>query len=411
MRLEELNREEGLRHFHQGLALERSNRLIEAAEEYRRAIENYPQLREAHAALGFYYQRAGLLAKAAEKFRTVVNLEGDFLAYFNLGYVLVEMDRHEEGLDAFQRCLELEPNDPATHYEMSYIHYTQGEFHTALHHLQHPLLSYPEDWEVHNLIGKCYLGLRRYDNALDAFGQALMLAQMPQSQAELLDNIASVERHREFRSLNSDKDQMYAEEGVVYIGSAQDNGLKVAEMEDYHFTYPDIGTTLQRLLALQQGSHWQFTALVALDKLSQPLALALGETLQLPLHDISELGADDTALLIMSVVREVELMLLAMERAPCSTISFCLGLNWLRHSKILPDIIGIAARGSCSVPWEAELRRLRADGAPICQIEACIGQAAAQVFQAIHDTPRDQNLPRQVRYYTRNHRRLSFSIT
>jgi hypothetical protein len=30
-------------------------------------------------------------------------------------------------------------------------------------------------------------------------------------------------------------------------------------------------------------------------------------------------------------------------------------------------------------------------------------------LQAVQQTPGDKNLPRQVRYYTRNHRRLSFS--
>lgn len=407
--LDEFKRDEGLRHFYRGLALERANRITEAVEEYHQAVETYPQLREAHAALGFYYQRTGLLAKAAEEFRTVVSLEGDFLAFFNLGYVLIELNRYDDALDAFQQCLELEPGDPATHYEIGYIHYSRGEYHTAIKHLQLPLDSYPEDWEVHNLIGKCHLGESHYDEALAAFGQALILAPFPQAQAELLDNINAVERYREFRALNNDKDQMYAREGVVYLGSAQDNGLNVTEVEDYYFTYPDIGITLQRLLALYHGYHWGFTAIVAADKLAQPLAMALSDLLQVPLRPIDDLEEEDQALLVMSVAREVELLLIAIERIPCPTVSFCLGLNWLRHSQSLPDIIGIAARGMCNVPWEAELRRLRADGAPGSQIDACIAQAAQQVNQAVAETPRDRNLPRQVRYYTRSHRRLCFT--
>ena len=58
----------------------------------------------------------------------------------------------------------------------------------------------------------------------------------------------------------------------------------------------------------------------------------------------------------------------ASERIPSAAMTFCLGLNWLRHSKILPDVTGIVARGGCSVPWESELRRLRSDGAPPEQI-------------------------------------------
>jgi Tfp pilus assembly protein PilF len=407
--LDELRRDEGLRHFHRGLALERANRMSEAVEEYHQAIANYPQLREAHAALGFYYQRAGLLAKAAEEFRTVVSLEGDFLAYFNLGYVLVELGRTEEALNAFQHCLRLEKDDPATHYEIAYIYCLQHEFETALEYLQSPLETYPEDWEVHNLAGKCYLGLRDYEQALTSFAQGLMLTNHPQAHAELLDNIATVERHREFRTLRGDKDRMYASGGVVYLGSAQDNGLRINEAADYHFTYPDIGTTLQRLLALRRGSDWHFTALIAIDKLAQPLARAMSHLLNLPLLALDELTPDDNALVVISVAREAELLELALERTPCNTVTFCLGVNWMRHSKALPDLIGIIAHGACSVPWESELRRLRADGAPPEQVESCIESAARQIAQAVNETPPDNNLPRQVRYYTRNHRRLSFS--
>ncbi len=407
--LEEFKRDEGLRHFHRGLALERANRMSEAVEEYHQAIENYPQLREAHAALGFYYQRAGLLAKAAEKFHIVVSLESDFLAYFNLGYVLVELNRYDDALDAFHQCLQLEPDDPATHYETAFIYYTRGDFDQALQYLQLPLESYPEDWEVHNLIGKCYLELRSYEEALAAFGQALMVAYVPQAQAELLDNIAAVGRYREFRSLNNHKDQVYARDGVVYLGSSQDDGLSLCETDDYHFTYPDIGTTLQRLVAIRQASHWQFTALVAVDRLSEPLTRALGHLLELPVCSLDDLESEDTALVVMAVAREAELMLVVAEHAPCTTVTFCLGLNWLRHNKILPDIIGIAARRACSVPWEAELRRLRADAAPTEQVDACVEQAYNAILQAARETPPDKNLPRQVRYYTRSHRRLSFN--
>jgi tetratricopeptide (TPR) repeat protein len=408
--LDEFQREEGLRHFYRGLALERANRVVEAVEEYRRAIATYPYLREAHDALGLYYQRNGLLAKAADEFHIVANLEGDFLSYFNLGYVLVELERYEEALEAFQRCLQLEPDDSATHYEIGFIHFSQGEFRAALDHLQRPLHSYPEDWEVHNLLGKCYLGLRRYDEALAGFGHALMLARTTAAQAELIDNIATVERHREFRNLNSTKDQLYAQDGVVYLGSAQDDGLKAAEVQDYHFTYPDIGTTIQRLIALCQSYRWHFSVVVAVDKLAEPLASALSQLLNLPLRPIADLRDDDSALLVLAVAREAELLLLTIERAPCSTIAFCLGLNWLRHSRIFPELIGIAARGSCTVPWEPELRRLRADGAPQDQLATCITNATRQILQAVQETPLDTNLPSQVRYYTRKHRRLNFPL-
>ncbi|NJK79874.1 MAG: tetratricopeptide repeat protein [Chloroflexaceae bacterium] len=401
--------DEGLRHYQRGVILERANRMAEAVEEYRQAVALDPHLREAHVALAFYYQRAGLLAKAVDQFQTVVNLEGDFLGYFNLGYLMIELERYDDALVAFEACLSYEPDDPATHFELAYIHCNHGKIERALEHLQYPLASYPDDWEIYNLAGKCYLHLRQYEQALAAFGQALLLAPGIQIQSELLDNIAMVERYREFRSLQSAKDQMYARDGIVYLGSAQDNGIRVAEVQDYHFTYPDISTTVQRLMAICKGKHWQFTGIVSIDALSLPLARALSELLDAPIRTVHELTEHDTVLLVMAVAREAELLLVASEHIPCTSVAFCMGLNWLRHNQLLPDIVGIVARGVCSVPWEAELRRLRADGAGRELLNQCIERATHQIMQAVHDIPPEGNLSRQVRYYTRKHRRLSFS--
>jgi tetratricopeptide (TPR) repeat protein len=406
--LDEFQREEALIHFQRGLVLERANRVEEAVEEYRRAISHYPPLREAHDALGFYYQRHGLLAKAAEEFRVVANLENDFFSHFNLGYVLLDLSRYDEALASFQRCLAIEPNDPATHYEVGYIHFLRGDYLAALEQLQLPLLHYPEDWEVHNLIGSCRLRLGAYDDALVAFGHALRLAPRPLARAQVADRISTVERYREVGAPRSAKDRFYAEHGVACLGSAQDDGLHVEELHDYHFTYPDIGATIQRLLALREACGWRFTCVVALDRVARPVADALAHLMDMPQRFTGDVLADDLTLLVMAVGREAELLDLALERVPGRAVTFCLGLNWLRHNKLLPDLIGTIARGACSVPWEPELRRLRSDGARSDQVAACLGRAAEQIVAAVQDTPPADNLDHQVSYYCR-HSRLRFA--
>lgn len=406
---DEQRRAEAAQHMQRGMALERANRITEAVAHYRHAISANPHLRDAHNALGFYYQRSGLLAKAADAFRSVAGLDGDFLAFFNLGYVLVELEQFDEALETFGRCLALAPDDAAAHFEVGLIQLSRGDFSNALRHLDLPLRSYPQDWEVHNLYGRCLLGLRRYDEARAAFGQALVLASTSLAQAEVFDNLLTVERHREFRSLATLKDQLYAQDGVIYLGSAADDGLQVGELQDFHFTYRDIATTLQRLQALATSAGWQFTALVAADTMAQPVAQALATLMGLPLRGAQELVAEDRVLLVFAVAREAELLLITLERLVCPATAFCLGLNWMRHARLLPDLLGIAARGACSVPWELELRQLRATGAPATQIRACINSAALAITLAVQETPIDANLPRQIRYYTRTHRRSNMA--
>jgi tetratricopeptide (TPR) repeat protein len=404
----EARRDDALRHFHRGIVLERANRVKEAAEEYRRALGCDPMLREAHDALGSYYHRNGLLAKAAEEFHAVANLSGDFLAYFNLGYVLVELGRYDQAIATFEQCLRLRPKDFVTHYEIAYIYYVQGLYEQALLALARLPQGLDEDWEWLNLRGSCLLGLRRYDDALHSFGRALLLAGDPHTQVAIIDRITAVQRHREFHSLRSTKDQLYADEGVICLGSAQDDGISVNEVQDYHFSYSDIGTTLQRLQALLRSCELRFSAVVALDMSAQPLAATIAELLGLPLCELDASG--ETPLLVMAVAREAELLTMTIERAPSGAVALALGLNWLRHSRILPEICGVVARGACSVPWEHELRRLRAAGASSEETARCLEQAAQQIRNAVRETPLDGNLPRQVRYYTRQHRRLSYPL-
>jgi tetratricopeptide (TPR) repeat protein len=407
--LDEFQREEALIHLQRGLNLERANRVGEAVEEYRRAIAHYPHLREAHDALGFYYQRHGLLAKAAEEFRIVARIEDDFLSHFNLGYVLLELGRYDDALSAFERCLALEPNDPATHYEIALIHFVRGDYRAALEQLQVPLRDFPADWEVYNLVGSCQLRLGAFDDSLVAFDKALRLAPRPSAQAEVIEHICTVERYREVGTPRRAKERLYAEHGVAYLGSAQDDGLRLDEFQDYHFTYPDIGTTLQRFVGLSEGCGWHVTCVVGLDRLALPLAAALSQLFGVPQRRADEIEPDDLPLLTLAIGREAELLKLAVERVPGEAMTFCMGLNWLRHSKLLPDVTGIVARGACSVPWEPELRRLRSDGARPEQIAACLERAAEQIVVAVRDTLPDANLARQVRYYSRRHRHLRFA--
>ncbi|MFN8568949.1 MAG: tetratricopeptide repeat protein [Kouleothrix sp.] len=223
--LDEYQREEALIHFQRGLHLERAHRVGEAVEEYRRAIAHDPHLREAHDALGSYYQRHGLLAKAAEEFRVVASLEGDFLSHFNLGCVLLELARYDDALAAFERCRALEPSDATCDYEIGYIHFLKGNYLVALQHLVAPLQQYADDWEVHTLLGNCHLRMGSYDSALEAFGSALRLATHPHAQAQIVEHIRTIERYRDIGTPQCAKDRLYADHGVVYLGSAQDDGV------------------------------------------------------------------------------------------------------------------------------------------------------------------------------------------
>lgn len=381
--------DEAIVHFQRGLVLEQANRVEEAVEEYRRALEHNPHLAEAHDALGNYYHRHGLLAKAAEEFRIVANLEGGFLAYFNIGSILIELGRYDEAINALLQCLIFDAEDPAVHYQLGLAHFLHGDDYAALYHLQITRQRYPNDSNLHLLIGRCHLRLGAYDDAETALHIALLHATHDIDRLRIQMYVEAVERHREIGVVHSLRERFYAEQGAAYLGSTHDDGNRPEEFSDFHFTYPDIAMSLHRLTHLARLQHWRLTCVVPIDRLAEPLARVLAGLLQVPVRSADALQPDDSALLTLAIGHEAEMLKLAIERAPCASVTFCLGLDWLRHNVIVPDIIGVIARNMCSVPWEPEFRRLRAHGAPADQLDACLNQATQQIVAAMQSAPSD----------------------
>lgn len=387
--LSEPQHDEAILHFQRGLVLERANRVEEAVEEYRRALEHNPHLAEAHDALGNYYHRHGLLAKAAEEFRIVANLEGGFLAYFNIGSILIELGRYDEAIDALLHCLIFDPDDPAVHYQLGLAHFLRGDDYAALYHLQLTRQRYPNDSSVHALIGRCHLRLGAYDDAEMAFQAALQCATNEIGRLRIQMYVQAVERHREIGVIRSLRERFYASYGVTYLGSTHDDGSRTDEFADFHFTYPDIAISLHRLTHLARLQHWRLTCVTPIDRLAEPLARVLAELFDVPLRGTEALQPDDTALLTLAVGHEAELLQLAIERAPCVAVTFCLGLDWLRHHAVVPDVVGVVARQVCSVPWESGFRRLRAHGAPVDDQDRCLNHATQQIVEAVQAPPPD----------------------
>ncbi len=403
--IDETKRVAGRRHLRYGLAFERTQRPASAADHFRMAIAADPTLRDAHNALAFHYQQQGLLAKAAEAFAAVANLADDYFAHFNLGFVLIELERYNEAEREFRRCLELDPGDVAAQLELAYIYVARGEYETALILLEKPRQRYYDDWAVFHLLGRCYFHLQRYDEAQQAWQQSLALATTPEAQLELLSCLQSVERRREFRTCNGSKDDLYVREGVVCLGSAMDDGLNIHPLVRYQLREEDVARTVQRFLALARSSGWYFGGVATPDPYSKPLALAVAQLLDVPLLNLYHLPTiTEPVLIVIAVGHSADLLAVARERLPVPSPGFCLALNWMRHSKMLPEIIGIIVEGTSTNPWESALQELT----PTEQVVRS-QQIAERLVQHVKTLPAEDNLPRQIRYYTRHHRRLAIN--
>ncbi len=381
-----------------GEALEQTGRLDEAMGEFKRAIRADPGLAEAHMALGFHYRRKNLLSKAAEEFRTAASLAPSYDSYFNLGHVLVDLDLPQEAISAFQQCLAQAPGDPAVGYEIAYALYSAGDYASALENLSSLLAAAPADWELYYLQGSCELALGQYQAAQAAMERALELLPAGEDGTSLQDALQMVLRYREFPSLSPGdlKARLYAEHGVVCLGSLGDDGLSFGPQPRDRVSYQDLGRILQRFHALRLRWRWGFDAVVAVDDLSAPLAVALARSLRVPLALPQEAPRAGLSLLAWATVTVPELLGVVIEQVPGRYISFVATLDEVSLEKVMPDVVGLVSTDRVALPWQAP----GGQSAP--------GHAAQEIIAAVRSLPPDDNLVEQVRYYAQEHRRLRF---
>jgi Flp pilus assembly protein TadD len=396
--VDDFRRSEASEHYERAMALERAGRITEALAEYRRAVDVDPGFAAAHEALGYHYQRRGLLTKACDAFQTVARLEDHYGAHFNLGFILVELERYEEALAAFRQCLALVPGDPAALYEMAYIYYIQGLLTEALATLQSTHEAYEHDWRAYNLEAACLLGLENWPAAEEKYRQALRLATLPTEAAEAQAGLQVALRYQEFPvdvPLGF-KERAYADDGLVALGTAGDDGLEIPFRDRLPHTPAVLAVTLRRLQSVVEALDLGLTAVVAVDRASGPLAAAVSSLLTLPRKRLRDLGPQERPLLVLLAGGQPELLQVALEQAPSESRSFVFALSWYGESEVLPDIVGVP------------VRQTMAPAKPPSD-ERHVLSAGRNLLDVCAATPPDPTQEAQVRFYL-EHRRLRFLV-
>lgn len=392
-------RDEASEHYERAIALERAGRLDEAIAEYRRAVSADPGFADAHLALGHHYRQRGLLTKAVDAFQTVSRLEPSMPHLFNLGYALVELGRYPEALEVFQQCLGWAPEDPTVLYEIGYTYYASGRLSEALDTLQVPLQIYVEDWQVHALVAACHLGLANWREAETHYRRALKQASSPEEIAEIQASLGRAQRYQEFSPDDAMgiKEQLYADSGVALLGTAGDDGLHICLRHDETISLKAVATTLRRLHRLVQALGISLNAVVALDRVSLPLAVAWERLSSVPRRRLAQLGPGDRPLLVLLRSRQPEFLQVASEQAPEGALSFIMALDRPELDLARPDFVGVPVAGTCPLPWTED--RLEHEGG-LATIDALMATYA--------QLPPEPTRGLQVQYYAQEHCRLRF---
>lgn len=105
-------------------------------------------------------QQRGDFTTAAQQYRRLVKLTPDALpAWINLGVALVQLQQYQEGIDAYQTALALDPGNKQVRFYIALAYYKKSDFANAAKQLDGLRQDDPDNIGAAILLGDCYLRL------------------------------------------------------------------------------------------------------------------------------------------------------------------------------------------------------------------------------------------------------------
>ena len=156
-----------------GTDLLRQGKLNEAAEQFRKALQEDPRSAGAHNNLGLVYERQNK-PEAEDEFEQAIRLDPQFVhAHFNLARWMRKQGRSEAAVSRFQRTIELAPDHVDA---LNFLGVELGKLKRlaeAQRHLERALQIDPQHAEAHNNLGVVYASQGKLKQAVKQFQSAL----------------------------------------------------------------------------------------------------------------------------------------------------------------------------------------------------------------------------------------------
>ena len=130
-------------HNNLGIALMEQGRTIEAIAEFRTAVALDPESAVSHRNLADALSSAQQYERAIEEFRRAARLDPTGAAAYDLGSLLLELDRTEEAIDAFRASLKQAPESARAHNNLGIALAIQGRLDDAIGHFEEALRVQP----------------------------------------------------------------------------------------------------------------------------------------------------------------------------------------------------------------------------------------------------------------------------
>jgi tetratricopeptide (TPR) repeat protein len=168
----------------------------QAEAELQRVLAIDPDYSYAHNQLAVVYLNSGRPGEAETHARRAAEDEefsGRHLAFYNLGWSLLERQRYDEALEAFGNALRENPRMCSAEYRIGEVYFRQRSYEEALRHLEQAVVedqsedrtsSQPREEiqhcsnmpDAHHLLGMTLLALGEVERAQESFRRCVELA-------------------------------------------------------------------------------------------------------------------------------------------------------------------------------------------------------------------------------------------
>jgi Flp pilus assembly protein TadD len=140
-----------------GVVFLRENRLLEAAGQFRRAVDAMPRSAPCRANLALTYLTQGDFSAAQEQARYACALHTKFpTAHDVAGRVALELREYQRAIDHLSALSKLEPSNPEVHANLGLAYYRDNRLNEAIECYQRALVFAPHSPEGHNALGLAY---------------------------------------------------------------------------------------------------------------------------------------------------------------------------------------------------------------------------------------------------------------
>jgi len=164
-------------HDNLGVAYEEYGRMLEAVNEYRKAIKLNLANAQVHYNLGNVLNKLGKTNEAINEYREAIRFNPAHVeAYYNLGNIYAKLGRTYEAINKYREAIRLNPVHAKAHNNLGSIYYIEGHIDEATEEYLIALKLKPDLPDAHYNLGIVYRDKGLKKEAIRKFKEALRIS-------------------------------------------------------------------------------------------------------------------------------------------------------------------------------------------------------------------------------------------